>query len=131
MDDDENYSNKKYEALNYSNQQFDKNVLFIASGALGISFAFIEKMVPDITEATGKCNLISSWYLYATVIFLSLTAHFISILANRWAIVNADSKNFDKISCQWNWTIRTFNIFMIIGLLIATLLLISFIQINI
>ncbi|HEX2921871.1 MAG TPA: hypothetical protein VHO50_11975 [Bacteroidales bacterium] len=45
---DDNYIREQYQALKYSNEQFDKNVLFIASGALGISFAFIEKVIPVI-----------------------------------------------------------------------------------
>jgi hypothetical protein len=41
--DTDPYEQELYKTLNYSNEQFDKHILFIASGALGISFAFIEK----------------------------------------------------------------------------------------
>lgn len=71
---------EKYQALTYGNIQFDENVLFIASGALGISFGFIEKVVPNLDAAKNKCLLIDSWYLFAGVIFLSLVAHFISVM---------------------------------------------------
>ena len=74
---------EKYQALSYGNEQFDRNVLFIASGALGISFGFIEKLIPNLAEAKDKCYLIDSWYCFAGVIFLSLVAHFFSIMANR------------------------------------------------
>ena len=124
---------EKYQALNYGNEQFDKNVLFIASGALGISFGFIEKIVPKIAEAKDKCYLIDSWYCFAGVIFLSLVAHFISIMANRWAIINDNMEGvkYSKVSKQWNVVIRAFNFVMIAGLFVGIILLISFVNQNI
>jgi hypothetical protein len=130
---DDNYIKEKYQALKYGNEQFDKNVLFIASGALGISFGFIEKLVPDLAVTTHKCYLIDSWYCFAGVIFLSLVAHFISVMANRWAIINdnLEADKYNKISCRWNYTVRSFNILMILGLFLGILLLIAFVNQNI
>lgn len=68
----EEYIKAKYQALSYGNEQFDKNVLFIASGALGISFGFIEKVIPNLDTALSTNILILSWYCFAGVIFLSL-----------------------------------------------------------
>ncbi len=129
---DDNYTQEQYQALKYSNEQFDKNVLFIASGALGISFAFIEKVIPDLENAINTGFLINSWYCFAGVIFISLVAHFISILANRWAIAHDDQeKNYERICNRWNFTLRTINIIMIIGLLLGIILLIYFVKLNI
>jgi hypothetical protein len=130
---DDNYIKEKYQALSYGNEQFDKNVLFIASGALGISFGFIEKIVPNLAAAKSKCFLIDSWYCFAGVIFLSLVAHFISVMANRWAIINdkMEADSYNKISCRWNYAIRSFNILMIVGLFLGILLLIAFVNQNI
>jgi hypothetical protein len=66
------------------------------------------------------------------VIFLSLVAHFISVLANRWAIINDDAEagRYNKTSRRWNYTIRLFNILMIAGLLLGILLLIIFVNKN-
>ena len=130
---DEEHIKAKYQALSYGNEQFDKNVLFIASGALGISFGFIEKIVPNLTLAKNKCFLIDSWYCFAGVIFISLVAHFISILANRWAIINDEIEEvkYNRVSRRWNWCIRTLNIFMIIGLFLGVVLLIIFVKQNI
>lgn len=130
---DEEYIKAKYQALSYGNEQFDKNVLFIASGALGISFGFIEKVVPNLASAVNKNFLIDSWYCFAGVIFISLVAHFISILANRWAIVhdNMEVVKYNKIYRRWNWCIRTLNIFMILGLFFGVLLLVLFVKQNI
>jgi hypothetical protein len=130
---DDNHIKQKYQALSYGHEQFDKNVLFIASGALGISFGFIEKIVPNLAAAKSKCYLIDSWYLFAGVIFLSLVAHFISVMANRWAIVNdtAEAKRYNKVTNRWNYTVRAFNILMIAGLFVGVILLIAFVNQNI
>lgn len=129
---DDNYTQEQYQALKYSNEQFDKNVLFIASGALGISFAFIEKVIPDLQNAVSSNSLIASWYCFAGVIFISLVAHFISIMANRWAIAHDDqTKDYNRICSRWNISLRAINILMIIGLLIGIVLLIHFVKLNI
>lgn len=130
---DEEYIKAKYQALSYGNEQFDKNVLFIASGALGISFGFIEKVIPNLDTAQNKCLLIDSWYCFAGVIFISLVAHFISVMANRWAIVNDNMEDakFNKISRRWNYVIRSSNILMIAGLLTGIFLLVAFVKQNI
>ena len=121
----------KYEALKYSYEQFDKNILFIASGALGISFGFIEKIIPDITKAVYDGLLIWSWYIFAGVIFFCLLAHFISTRAISWAIAHEKDCDYDTKCNRWNLIIRTINISMIFGLVFGIVLLISFIKQNI
>lgn len=128
---DNGYIQEQYNVLKYSNEQFDKNVLFIASGALGISFAFIEKIIPELDKAVNKCLLIDSWYLFAGVIFISLVAHFISIMANRWAITHEDNEKYDKGCRIWNYAIRSINVLMIFGLLLGIVWLIRFVNLNI
>jgi hypothetical protein len=130
---DANYLDQQYDALKYSNEQFDKNVLYIASGALGISFAFIEKIIPDMTRAVSTHLINISWYFFAGVIFLSLVSHFISIMANRWAIAHDDENElqYRKNCTYWNHVIRTLNVIMILGLLAGILFLIQFVNQNI
>lgn len=130
---DEAHIEAKFRTLEYGNEQFDKNVLFIASGALGISFGFIEKVVPNLACAVNKSFLINSWYCFAGVIFISLVAHFISTLAIRWSIANDNMKEarYSQISGRWNWCIRALNILMILGLFLGIILLIIFVKQNI
>lgn len=132
-DDDGEYIKELYKVLSYSNEQFDKNVLLIASGALGISFAFIEKLVPNIKESVCKGSLIGAWYLFGAVIFISLVSHFISSQSLRWTISHYEDKkaDFEKGTKRWNMIIRLCNVLMILGLLWGTLLLINFIKQNI
>lgn len=128
--DADSYLQELYKTLNYSNEQFDKHVLFIASGALGISFAFIEKLV-DLESATCKNFLINAWYCFATVVFVSLLSHFVSIMALRKHIKHYDEETENSNSKYWNWAVRALNILMMLGLLVGTILLIYFIKENI
>lgn len=118
---------------NYSNQQFDKNILFIASGALGISFAFIKDIIPDFEKATHKGFLISSWYVFAGVIFISLISQFIVSRACDWAYINQhlDSKVYNRKLKWWNYPIRILNITSVLAILVGTIFLIYFINQNI
>jgi hypothetical protein len=121
------------QTLKYSTEQFDKNILFIASGALGISFAFIKDIIPNLKEATCKSYLIASWYIFASVIFISLVTHFISMMANRWAIRNSylDDDSFNTKIEYWNIPIRILNATTILAILAGALSLIYFINHNI
>ena len=88
------------DSYKYSVEQFDKSILFIASGALGGSFAFIKDVIPDLSKAFGKWLLISSWYIFGIVIFISLVNHFISALACSRSIKHAELpyKKFNRTS---------------------------------
>ncbi len=121
------------DALKYSTEQFDKNILFIASGALGVSFAFIKDIVPDLGKAHCKNYLIISWVIFAGVIFVSLLTHFIAMLANRWAIKNnkLDDDIFNNKIENWNIPIRILNFLTIIAILVGAIYLIYFINHNI
>jgi hypothetical protein len=120
-----------YKALSYSGEQFDKSVLFIASGALGISFAFIDKLIPDLKNATSKDCLFNAWYCFVGVIFISLVSHFISTLSMRWSIKHYEEDGWSEGMSNWNRSIRILNFIMMIGLSAGALLLIYFIKQNI
>lgn len=132
MSDNDKSLEEVNSTLRYSNEQFDKTIVFITSGAFGISFAFIEKIV-KLKEATHKIILIDAWYIFAIVIFISLVCHFLSSQANSWAVKNhkLSDENYNKGISKWNRWIRGLNISMIVGLLLGTLLLIHFINLNI
>lgn len=130
-DSDDKYIEELYKTLSYSNEQFDKHVLFIASGAFGVSFAFIENIIPNLNEATHTDYLIGAWYVYALVIFISLVSHFLSSQSISWSIRNYGAKKWEKGFKRWNWLTRSLNILMISGLFYGTILLINFINKNI
>lgn len=113
----------------YSTEQFDKSIIFIASGALGISFAFITDIIPDLKNACYKGFLISSWGIFSLVIFMNLIAHFVSMLAHQWAVKknHLDDKTYNKKIKRWNVPIRNLNFLCILGIFVGSIFLLIFI----
>lgn len=127
------YEKVQYETLKYANEKFDKNVLFIASGALTLSMGFLKEIVPDPNHIVSKGVIVTAWSFFGATIFIALLSSFIAILANRWAIrfggVMEDLK-YEKITKRWNYTIRSFYVGMILLLLFGMILVILFVARN-
>lgn len=128
--DNQAYQRELNEALRYANQQFDKNVLFIASGALGISFAFLEKILKDLETTDYKWLLFASWYLLASVILISLYSHYLSGRAISWAIINMYEDDCEEQVNKKNKLIRRFNIAQMVGLFLGIISLVIFLHLN-
>lgn len=125
------YKQELYKTLTYSNEQFDKQILFIASGALGVSFAFIDKLI-ELRKSIRKELLIDSWYLLSIVILIALVSHFISLQSIRWSIANYENEvKIERGNYKWNLVIRVLNVSMMIGLFAGVIRLIQFINLNI
>lgn len=126
---DDKYLDKIYEAYFESAKQFDKHILFIASGALGISFSFIKDIV-NLNDAICNSILIISWIDLALVILLSLLSHYISKQALNEKLklfYHAKQTKADKL----NNIVKYLNISMIIMLVLGIILLVTFVGINI
>ncbi len=129
---DEEHLKQQRELLKYSIEQFDKSVIYIASGSFAVSFAFIKDIVSDLTIAEHKNWLITSWIFFASVIFVSLINQWVSYMAQKWGVVNANldfNKFTEKAKC-WNWSIRFMNLLTIAGIFAGALFLLFFIKIN-
>jgi large-conductance mechanosensitive channel len=61
---------------------FEKQLIFIASGALGISFAFIEKIV-NLNQSIYFPMLAMAWISFTVAMCVNLTSHYLSIQSNR------------------------------------------------
>lgn len=129
QEEDKEYWQQLNKAYIESSSQFDKQVLFLASGALGISFAFIKDIV-KLDVATHKWILIFSWSLFGAVILLSIISHYTSLKAINKKIhyLNAEE---DKLSKKLNSYTKWFNILMIVFIALGLILLTLFIAINI
>lgn len=129
---DDEHLKQQHELLKYSIEQFDKNVIYVASGSFAISFAFIKDIISNLNGAEHKNWLIASWIIFASVIFVSLIAHWISYMAQIWGVKNSNLnyKDYNKGSRCWNWSIRTMNLATIIGLFVGALFLLFFIKTN-
>lgn len=128
-DDDKEYWQQLNKAYIESSSQFDKQVLFLASGSLGISFAFIKDIV-KLPEAINKWLLISAWALFGAVILLSIISHYTSLKAINKKIHNLNTKE-DNDSGKLNKVTKWLNILMIFFLALALIFLTIFLGINV
>lgn len=118
-----------YDAYFQSSKQFDNQVLYISSGALGLSFAFVQDIV-SLNDSDYKFLLLLSWVLFTIVIFSSFLSHYYSKKALNLKIKlyhQEDSSDADKL----NKRVVCLNKSMIWLLLSGLLSLITFLSINI
>src|SRR5579863_10174034 len=118
----ESYIDKLYSDRNYSQTQFDKSLILIASGLLAGSFAFIDKIV-QIDCANFKFLLLIGWILLALAIGLSSICHFRSIVYIEKAITLYKPKD-DKLQkesrLKGNREIAHLNIWTMILILLGS-----------
>ena len=127
-DEDKEYLQQLNKAYLESSAQFDKQLLYFASGALGLSFVFIKDIV-KLNVATCKNLLITSWSFFGAVIVLSILSHYSSLKAINKKIQNVNWQ--DESSSKLNSYTKAFNILMIIFLISGLVILTVFIGINI
>lgn len=77
--DKEEYLKLVREASDYGQVEFDKNILYISSSALGLTIAFIDKIV-KLDEALGTWFLWIGWVLLGSTILLYVLSHLISAI---------------------------------------------------
>ena len=130
MAEDENtYLEQLNKAYIESSSQFDKQVLFIASGALAISLAFIKDIV-KLEVATNKPLLLLAWISFGAVILICILSHYTSLKAINFKIENIHQKA-DNTSKRFDFFTKLFNVLMIVLLAAGLILLNVFIGINI
>lgn len=104
-------------------QQFDKAILTLAAGALGLSITFINTIAPS-PKACSKLFLVSAWILFCFSLLSTLISFLTSLSACRKQrdILDDDimEKNNNKSNNATNWTnwLNYFSIgFFIIGVI--------------
>lgn len=128
-DPTEEYRSQLYELYKTSGIQFDKNVLFMASGALGLSMSFISDII-DLQHACYKWMLGSAWLIMTIVILISLLSYYLSmkgikeVLEDRELDMNRRAKTYNKVVMYLNFS-------MLVGLPVGIGFLIAFILQNI
>ena len=135
------YIEQLYRGYEYSSTQFDKSILFIASGAFGISFSFVDKII-DLSKAEHTLLLMLSWYIFATIVFIFTIAHYIAVRKFNQALkeyrpddeqeVDEEKQEIPKMkSRKPDFWVTVLNISMIGGLFVGMLFLIIFVHLNI
>lgn len=128
-EEDKAYYEQLSKAYFESSVQFDKQILFIASGALGISFTFINDII-DLSCSVWKGILFTSWILFALVILFSLLSHYYSKQAINNKMENIEKENHTQ-SGKLNDKVVLLNKLMIAFNILGLFTLLIFIYINI
>ncbi|AGA76669.1 hypothetical protein [Echinicola vietnamensis] len=72
-----------------SEDDFEKYITFISSGALGLTVTFIDKISP-LKESVYVWTIILGWGLFALTLFLNLFSHYLSSRYNEKTINEID-----------------------------------------
>jgi len=112
---------------------FDKHILAFSAGSFGVSFAFIDKVVP-LASAVCRGLLIAAWTCFAFVLILELIGFRVSswtylrkqfeanrVMELRLSGINADYKNNTPGEKLTKWQNRL-TLFLFIGGMICLIL---------
>ncbi len=88
--DKEEYLGLLRKTHDYSQEEFDKNILYISSSTLGLTLAFIEKIAP-LKEAVYKWDLWFGWFMLGATILLFVLSHHISAHVINWLITRVNN----------------------------------------
>ena len=142
MTDDQDLRDKSNEAVNKikekSEDDFEKQLIFIASGALGISFVFLEKLV-NLSKSIHLWTLTVAWVCLALSLCVNLWSHYLTKNLADKSIDDQDDHRDGKMDYEHlcnnikrrNSTIDQVNYFSIAALFLGLTFLITFVTINI
>ncbi len=114
-----------------SDDDYEKNITYIAAGTLVLSMTFIEKIV-TLNKSYAIWTLIISWTILVLTLLVNLISHQLSSLFHEKTIEdfdNDDPKIFDNIKAR-NKIIRSINWGTTFGLTTGIVFLILFCSIN-
>jgi hypothetical protein len=69
------YKNELEVLILKSQEIFERQLNYISAGAIGISFAFIEKLTGSLNDASCKALLFSGWIALIASLVLNLISH--------------------------------------------------------
>ncbi|GGK22074.1 hypothetical protein GCM10007962_15310 [Yeosuana aromativorans] len=85
------YRKSVLEQKSKSDDDFEKYITFIASGALGLTITFIDKISP-LKESIVIWVIALGWVLLAFTLFINLLSHFLSSKYNEQTIQDIDDE---------------------------------------
>lgn len=129
-----NFRKEILENKSKSDDDFEKYITFISSGALGLTLVFIEKIVP-LKNAIFIWLLALGWFTLAFTLILNLYSHYLSSKYSAQSIDDIyneiEYEKLEKNINTRNKTIEFLNILSIILLLIGILCILIFSTVNI
>jgi len=127
----EEYRNSLISAKQNAQNSFDKHLISLSGGSLGISIAFIKNIIGD-KQIICSQYLLTSWILWTLSIALMLASFFTSRLAFDKAIYQVDNKTIRKEhpGGAWDKTTSVLNALGGICFLYGLIFIIIFVSLN-
>ena len=122
-----------FEIKSKSQDDFEKYINFIASGGLGLTIAFFDKIV-QIEIAIYLWIIVLGWILLAFTLLINLSSHYKSVKFSELTISEINDKNYDAIFTnveKRNKTINVLNIISLTSLICGVSSIILFVTFNI
>jgi hypothetical protein len=108
-----------------SQSEFDKTIITLSSGALGVSFIFIKDVIGDDVVKNAS-QLLFSWIFLSTSLALILVSFYTSVLAHRKALEQFDADENIKVDIggKYSTVTKACNVlsavFLILGIVYIT-----------
>lgn len=134
IDEWKDYRKSLLEQKSKSDDDFEKYITYISSGALGLTVTLINNVIP-IKESCYTGVIITGWILLALTLFINLFSHYLSSRYNELSLQDFDDDldyeslilNIDKR----NRLISYLNLISIISLGLGLVLILIFLAVNI
>lgn len=126
------YKNELEILILKSQEIFEKQLNYISAGAIGISFAFVEKLTGTLNEATCKTLLFSGWLALIASLVLNLISHLKAKKSHYLTIVEIvnDAYQQEKALLR-NKTLDKYNYWTIFLTIFGIVLILFFVTINV
>lgn len=113
-------------------REYDKGVMTLSGGALGLSLVFLERIAGP-GELAHDSLLLTAWIAWSLSILFILASYFTSARAFRQAIEDTDSeKIFDTLAKNcWATVTHTLNLLGGIGFVSGIVLFVTFVYLNV
>lgn len=116
-----------------SDDDFEKYITFISSGALGLTITFINKISP-LQDSVAIWLIASGWILLTFTLLINLLSHFLSSRYNEKTVQNIDDEiEYDLLVegiNKRNKIISSLNLISIILLMVGIISILTYIIIN-
>jgi hypothetical protein len=112
-------------------EDYDKTVLSLAGGALGISFAFVDKFMSG-GAASRPGFLVAAWSCWGLSLGCVLVSYFLSRNALRTAIQQTDAGKIRRLSPggAWSVVLEICNVASGVAFVLGVILIVLFVWFN-
>src|SRR2546429_5151815 len=108
MNDDQGFRQHLLALEEKAQAAFDKTVITLSSGALGVSFAFVKDFL-GTSPVMCRPSMMVAWAAWVLSLATSLTSHYLSTFAIRQAIHDFDAGKRTHLARAWDRAVVVFN----------------------